>query len=377
MVCVGADSIMAQARGVDLPTSVTKNILSDHIPLATCKPTEIWKLTKLTASGQTSDWGTLKKNFGIINALIEAGGGAIPHQKSLHAEFVAWLAENGIVWAVKDSERAIAHLRAGMQSLLSLKRTNEGKAPRKFPELQIIIDKLIFPSSTKDDVNMSAAMVPVPVASTHAMAPVPVVSTHATFPVPVASTQAMVPVDDDSDFGEEFQSKLFNVDHNPELPTPKPKPMLDPDTEFFPPSIQRWITPVSTPMSTPVRSNLMMHTAEKYTTEKELIKHTTPVLLNADELRRLSFQGPPIKAPLPCDYTKFGKAEESDADVDETVKRHRLHEKTDGYGKKCLAFPKPEIKKKKDKIVTKKKDKIVTKKKDKTVPEDLHPMVLE
>ena len=42
----------------------------------------------------------------------------------------AWLAENGIVWAVKDSERAIAHLRAGMQSLLSLKRTNEGKAPR-------------------------------------------------------------------------------------------------------------------------------------------------------------------------------------------------------------------------------------------------------
>ena len=368
MVCVGADSIMAQARGVDLPTSVTKNILSDHIPLATCKPTEIWKLTKLTASGQTSDWGTLKKNFGIINALIEAGGGAIPHQKSLHAEFVAWLAENGIVWAVKDSERAIAHLRAGMQSLLSLKRTNEGKAPRKFPELQIIIDKLIFPSSTKDDVNMSAAMVPVPVASTHAMVPVPV------------ATQAMVPIDDDSDFGEEFQSKLFNVYQNPEPPTPKPKPMLDPNTEFFPPSMQRWITPPSTPMSTPVRSKLMMHTSttEKHTTEKHA--STTPGLLNADELRRLSFQGPPIKAPLPGDYNKFGKAEESDADVDETVnqnddkKRHRLHVKTDG--KKCIAYKLKTVPKK-NKIVPTKKKTVKTAAVPKPAQADLHPMVLE
>ena len=366
---VQAPIIMAQTRGVNLSEEVTHRIFSDHISMSHCRPNELFKLNRISTTGSTSEWAVLKKEFALLNDLIEASGGLIPHQKSTHSHLVTWLATNSMTWALKDSERATNHLRVALQSLLGLKRSGSG-APKKFPELQIIIDKLILPSSTKDDVNMSAVVptVPVPFASTQAMVPVPVASTHAMVPVPVA-TQAMVPIDDDSDFGEEFQSKLFNVYQNPEPPTPKPKPMLDPNTEFFPPSMQRWITPASTPMSTPVRSNLMMHTSttEKHTTEKHA--STTPGLLNADELRRLSFQGPPIKAPLPGDYNKFGKAEESDADVDETVKRHRLHEKTDGDGKKCLAFPKPEIKKKKDKIVTKKKDK--------TVPEDLHPMVLE
>ena len=52
-------------------------------------------------------------------------------------------------WASRDIERAAYNIRIFFMSLLDLKR-NSKPAPRKFPELQIVIDKILINGDEED-----------------------------------------------------------------------------------------------------------------------------------------------------------------------------------------------------------------------------------
>ena len=99
--------------------------------------------------------------------MADAGAGRIPRQKILHAQFSDWLASQTppIVWAFKDTDRAIMHVRTMLQSLQGLKR-NKRQAPRSYGKLQIIIDKMVVDTSDVDGSDVVAELpAPVPVAN--------------------------------------------------------------------------------------------------------------------------------------------------------------------------------------------------------------------
>ena len=139
---------MSRTKGVDLENSVALRIFSDNVPLSQCKPKDLWKLSKIAKNGQSSEWGIFDRCFSTLNDLADAGVGRVPRQKTLHSQFAEWLSNQipPIVWAFKDSDRAVMHIRTMLQSLQGLKR-NQRQAPRNHAKLQIIVDKMVVDSS--------------------------------------------------------------------------------------------------------------------------------------------------------------------------------------------------------------------------------------
>ena len=159
---------MSRTKGTDLETSVALRIFSDNVPLSQCKPKELWKLSKVAKNGQSSEWGIFDRCFSTLNDLADAGVGRVPRQKTLHSQFEEWLGNQipPIVWAFKDSDRAVMHIRTMLQSLQGLKR-NQRPAPRNHAKLQIIVDKMVVDSSEivvdSSDMVMKSSELPAPV----------------------------------------------------------------------------------------------------------------------------------------------------------------------------------------------------------------------
>ena len=159
---------MSRTKGVDLENSVALRIFSDNVPLSQCKPKDLWKLSKIAKNGQSSEWGIFDRCFSTLNDLADAGVGRVPRQKTLHSQFAEWLSNQipPIVWAFKDSDRAVMHIRTMLQSLQGLKR-NQRNAPRNHAKLQIIVDKMVVDSSEivleSSDMVMKSSELPAPV----------------------------------------------------------------------------------------------------------------------------------------------------------------------------------------------------------------------
>ena len=80
---------------------------------------------------------------------MDQSDGRISKQKKFHQQFGQFLQKHGMTWSAKDSETAIANLRYMLQSLQQLREKNDARAPRRFPSLQIIMDK--FHNETDND----------------------------------------------------------------------------------------------------------------------------------------------------------------------------------------------------------------------------------
>ena len=118
------------------------DLFNSHIPLASCKPRELWKLDRINAAGHTSEWAVIQRNSQLISELLEVTSGRIPHQKTLAPALDAWLRDKGIQWAYTDTERAALHLRTMLMSLVPFRRNSSKKFPFKHQSLQVLADKI-------------------------------------------------------------------------------------------------------------------------------------------------------------------------------------------------------------------------------------------
>ena len=116
--------------GIDLQKEIAHQLFDSHIPLATCKPHELWKLAKVAKNGLTSSWSTIDKHYNIVSEFLDAGKGHIVKHKKLHEYFVEWLAMHKMTWAFKHSEQSIIWLRCMLQSIQCLKRDG-GRSAQK------------------------------------------------------------------------------------------------------------------------------------------------------------------------------------------------------------------------------------------------------
>ena len=129
--------------GVDLEDKTVFNILNSHVPLASCKPGDLFRLPKVAANGLSSSWGVMERHFALLSDIIDQGEGKIVKQRKLHEQLRAWLTHHKMDWAWKHSEQSATWLRCMLQSLLQLKRPGH-TVPKNHSKLQILVDKLFL-----------------------------------------------------------------------------------------------------------------------------------------------------------------------------------------------------------------------------------------
>ena len=118
-----------RTQGTDLLDAQVYACFDDTVPMARCLPGELFKISKITKSGKSSDWPACKRWYPTMTSLVEHGQDRIPKQRLLHVQLKRWLASKNIDWTTKDTERSTYHLRLMLMSLLDLKR-HTGKAPK-------------------------------------------------------------------------------------------------------------------------------------------------------------------------------------------------------------------------------------------------------
>ena len=131
-----------KTKGCDVASHTLTDLFNSHIPLASCKPRELWKLDRINAAGHTSEWAVIQRNSQLISELLEVTSGRIPHQKTLAPALDAWLRDKGIQWAYTDTDRAALHLRTMLMSLVRFRRNSSKKFPFKHQSLQVLADKI-------------------------------------------------------------------------------------------------------------------------------------------------------------------------------------------------------------------------------------------
>ena len=144
-----------RTRGIDLDDATADECFNQCILVGSLNASGLFKLTKLTKGGTTSDWSAVKKWQVTLSHVLDYSQGRIPKQKSFHTQFQKWLHSKDISWDVKDTERAIWHARVMLSSLLNIKRSSLPQAPRTFPSLQILIDKLKVDDENTDGSQIS------------------------------------------------------------------------------------------------------------------------------------------------------------------------------------------------------------------------------
>ena len=277
-----------KTHGCDLPDDVVLPLLKTHIPNQALVPNKLFRV-KVSTQGITSDWRTISSYFAFNLSLVQAGNGAILRQANYHRQLRLHLTNSGCNWSRKDSDTAAWMSRCHLMSLLALKRpSKQGEAPRgaprKYPQLAIIIDLLK---------TSSAPITPSPRAkpSTYnALRPSP--STY------TASDKA----DSDSDDVIEVPIKktkveVIAIDDIPAAPTD-----IDDDSDGELASIEN---KMFMPQTTIV---------ESYTTITSFISppvNPSGLVLSAATLRELA-KGGTRRAPMPCDYLNFGKNNNAD-----------------------------------------------------------------
>ncbi len=137
-----------RTAGVDLRDADVFAVLNDHVPVGQCRPKELFKLSAIKKDGHSSEWQIFKKNHGLLNDILDLSDGRIPRQKTFTLQLGGWLKEKGMQWGIKDIERSASDLRCMLLNLLALKRRPGGCAPKGYPTLQILMDKLSLEECT-------------------------------------------------------------------------------------------------------------------------------------------------------------------------------------------------------------------------------------
>ena len=131
-----------RTTGCDLEDKQMFGLWDTYVPLATCKPKQLWALPKVAKNGLTSSWTTIAKNYPMLSLLLDESKGLIPKQAKLTDQLMRWLAEHKMTWSYKDAEQSCTCLRCMLQSMLAHKRNNNGQAPVRHEILQPLLDKM-------------------------------------------------------------------------------------------------------------------------------------------------------------------------------------------------------------------------------------------
>ena len=131
--------------GVELKDDDALRVFKNTIPNAHLGPKILWRI-KTDKCGKTTDWPEMVKAYGTLNEILDATDGYIPLQKPLHLQFRQYLKASKLEWSKKESYVCVENLRKMLQALLKYKRDHKGQAPRRYPKLQILIDKVVMSS---------------------------------------------------------------------------------------------------------------------------------------------------------------------------------------------------------------------------------------
>jgi hypothetical protein len=284
------EELVSRTLGCTLPDHVAKQLFTDFVAKSSCSPSKLWSID--IKSGRTSDWNAIAKHAAFLSQIIERGKGRIPKQFQMHKQFVEYLESEDEKWKFKDSDAAIGRLRCMLQTLLHRKGSGAG-APKRHPQLGIIIDKLIIDkirgtAEPDEDFQMVVLEKPVP-------------------PLVVLDADSS---DDDIDF-----QKLFK-----KLPPTPTTP--SPSTASFFAGFS------CMPLNLPAITNGLACTPPKL---PALTLECTPPpagvakkILTAAALAALAI-APPVPAPTPSDYLKLNATLKEEAKT-----KRRLGSKTTG-----------------------------------------------
>ena len=115
----------------------------DSVPMAHCAPKVLFRYERRQA------WVCISTNFIILERLLELSGGLIPRQNSMHQSIRKWLDSHHLAWSLADSETAILGLRRMCQKLLRTARSGQPQAPRKFRDLDRLIQMMHVAPATR------------------------------------------------------------------------------------------------------------------------------------------------------------------------------------------------------------------------------------
>ena len=77
----------ARTLPCDLSEKFVKDLLSDHVQMANCKPKVLFCLNQITKQGTSSEWGTMSKYLNLLLGTARATDGRIPRQYDFHKSF--------------------------------------------------------------------------------------------------------------------------------------------------------------------------------------------------------------------------------------------------------------------------------------------------
>ena len=133
-----------RTRGVDVPWKPLHQALTKHVLLADCTPKSLF------ACKPKQRWDAIWKHRSLLSDILDISSGRVPRQVSLHQSFRSWLKSADMEWSNADSERASYDLKNMCSTLLARKRSSAG-APKRFRELQVLMDKMHESESDDSD----------------------------------------------------------------------------------------------------------------------------------------------------------------------------------------------------------------------------------
>jgi hypothetical protein len=128
--------------GCDLANDVAQRIFDDTVPATHLYPKTLFCAKLQPSKGKTSDWKACERALQTLSEIADHSGGRVPHQKSLHEQFVIYLGTREITWSYRESDDCITSLRAMLQTFLEIRRSLTPVAPANHPKLQVVIDKM-------------------------------------------------------------------------------------------------------------------------------------------------------------------------------------------------------------------------------------------
>ena len=128
-------------KGIDLPDNVILDVLSNALPIGSCKPTELFKIDRATKAGVTASWTTIAKHKHILTEVLDVSHGRVLNQNNWHTQLRVFLQKSGMSWSLVDTERAEYHFRIMMQKLLNTKRSGR-LPPKQFGQLAVLVEKM-------------------------------------------------------------------------------------------------------------------------------------------------------------------------------------------------------------------------------------------
>jgi len=137
---------MVRTKGIDMDHKVLCQLLDEHAPMKAVKA------RKLFHKVNNNRWATLKQYREFCSELLSITAGRIPHQLKFQQSLHVWLSSQELEWSREDEDTSTLALRHLLSLLLGKKRSGQ-RVPRKFEQLQTLVDKMHLSDGEDEDDN--------------------------------------------------------------------------------------------------------------------------------------------------------------------------------------------------------------------------------